>query len=81
MREDKTTRWDQCLERWQAVHTRTTELEDGMARSEHQTVKLTETIRHNTSRITSLEEEVVTIRSNICANLSNNQIQHPPQMI
>jgi len=61
-------------EEGQAVDTRTTKLENDIARSEHQTVKLNDTIGHNTSRITSLEEGVVTIRSDFCANLSNNQI-------
>ena len=36
-----------------------------MARSEHQTVNLNETIGHNTNRITSLEDDVRTIRSDL----------------
>jgi hypothetical protein len=66
MREDMNTRWDQCLERWQAVDVRTTKLEDDQARFGQQRVKMNGVIEHNTSRITSLENEVVTIRSDLC---------------
>lgn len=66
MREDMTTRLDQCLERWQVVDTRTTKLEDDMARSDLRTVKMNETIGHKTNRITSLEDEVVMIRNDLC---------------
>lgn len=65
MREDMNTRWDQCLERWQAVDIRTTKLEDDQARFEQQKVKMNEIIQHNTSRITLLENEVVNIRSDL----------------
>jgi len=65
MSENMTARWNECLERWQAIDIRTTKLEDDMARSEHQTVKLNETIGHNTNRITSLEDDVRTIRSDL----------------
>jgi len=65
MRADMTARWNECLERWQAIDKRTTKLEDDVARSEHRTVKLNETIGHNTNRITSLEDDVRTIRSDL----------------
>jgi len=66
LRDDITNRFDQCLERWQAIETRTTKLEDDLVRSEHQIVKQNETIQHNASRITSLEDEVVNTRGDLC---------------
>lgn len=78
MREDMTAQWDQCLERWQAIDTRTTKLEDDQARSEHRTIKMNETIEENTRRIVSLEDEVVAIRSDLCRLVQqSNTISHP----
>lgn len=66
MRDDMTTRFDQCLERWQAVDTRITKLEDDQVRSEHKTVKQNETIERHTGRLETLEDDVVTIRRDLC---------------
>lgn len=86
MRDDITNRFDQCLERWQAIETRITKLEDDLVRSEHQIVKQNETIQHNASRITSLEDEVVNIRGDLCRLIqpqnpthpTNDPVQRPP---
>jgi len=77
MRDDITNRFDQCLERWQAIETRTTKLEDDLVRSEHQIVKQNETIQHNASRITSLEDEVVNIRGDLGRLIQPQNPTHP----
>lgn len=87
-REEMTSRFDQCLERWQMVDTRLAKVEDEQIRLENQVVQQERVVQLNTSRISVLEDEVATIRNDLCrltihptrTSCNHDTIQKPPTL-